>query len=126
MKAFVELFEALDRTTKTNAKVSALVEYFRETEPADAAWAVYFLTGQRLKRLVGTRELREWTAEFAGLPLWLVEDSYQHVGDLAETMALLAPEPETTPDELPSLGRLVESKIRPTGPPRRSGRCRGW
>ena len=113
MKAFVELFEALDRTTKTNAKVAALVEYFRETEPADAAWAVYFLTGQRLKRLVGTRELREWTAEFAGLPLWLVEDSYQHVGDLAETMALLAPEPETALDELPSLGRLIETQIRP-------------
>ena len=70
MKRFVRLFEALDRTTGTNAKVSAMVEYFREAEPEDAAWAVYFLTGQRLKRLVGTRELREWTGEFSGLPSW--------------------------------------------------------
>ncbi len=113
VKRFVELFEALDRTTKTNAKVSALVEYFRGSEPNDAAWAVYFLNGQRLKRLVGTRELREWTAEFAGLPLWLVEDSYEQVGDLAETMALLVPEPGTPPDDLPPLHRMVEEEIRP-------------
>jgi len=113
MKAFAELFEALDRTTRTNAKVAAMKDYFRQADAEDAAWAVYFLTGQRLKRLVGTRELREWTAEFAGLPLWLVEDSYEHVGDLAETMALLAPEPETTAAELPALHRLVEDHVRP-------------
>ena len=115
MKRFVELFEALDRTTKTNAKVSALVDYFRAADPRDAAWAVYFLTGQRLKRLVGTRELREWTAEFSGLPLWLVEDSYEHVGDLAETMALLAPEPDTEAADLPPLHALVETRVRPLG-----------
>ncbi|MAS05770.1 MAG: ATP-dependent DNA ligase [Xanthomonadales bacterium] len=113
MKRFVRLFEALDRTTGTNAKVSAMVEYFREAEPEDAAWAVYFLTGQRLKRLVGTRELREWTGEFSGLPSWLVEDSYEHVGDLAETMALLAPEPDIAPAELPALHHMVEKCIRP-------------
>src|SRR6056297_1974142 len=112
MKRFVELFEALDRTTKTNAKVAALVEYFREAEPKDAAWAVYFLTGQRLKRLVGTRQLREWTSEFSGLPPWIVEDSYEHVGDLAETMALLAPEPDARPGDLPALHTMVEEYIR--------------
>lgn len=115
MRRFVELFEALDRTMKTNAKVSALVDYFREAEPKDAAWAVYFLTGQRLKRLVGTRQLREWTSEFSGLPPWLVEDSYEHVGDLAETMALLAPEPDTRPGDLPALHTIVEEYIRPLG-----------
>ena len=115
MKRFVELFEALDRTTKTNAKVSALVAYFRDAEPEDAAWAVYFLTGQRLKRLVGTRELRAWTGEFSGLPAWLVEDSYEHVGDLAETMALLVPEPGTPLDDLPALHDMVENHIRPLG-----------
>ncbi len=115
MQRFVALFESLDRTTKTNAKLEALVAYFRAAEPADAAWAVYFLTGQRLKRLVGTRELREWTAEFSGLPPWLVEDSYEHVGDLAETMALLAPEPGPATDTfaLPPLHELVEARIRP-------------
>jgi len=113
MKAFAELFEALDRTTRTNAKIAAMKDYFGQADPKDAAWAVYFLTGQRLKRLVGTRELREWTAEFAGLPLWLVEDSYEHVGDLAETMALLAPEPDAALADLPPLHRMVEQFVRP-------------
>mgnify|MGYP006285307865 CR=1 FL=1 len=114
MKRFAELFEALDRTTGTNAKLEALADYFRDAEPADAAWAVYFLTGRRLKRLVGTRELRQWTAEHSGLPLWLVEESYEHVGDLAETMALLAPEAgDGDGSAPPPLHRLVEEVIRP-------------
>jgi len=33
--------------------------------------------------------LREWCSELSGIPLWLVEDSYYVVGDLAETLALL-------------------------------------
>ena len=39
--------------------------------------------------------LREWAAEFAELPLWLVEESYAHVGDLAETLALILPDQPT-------------------------------
>lgn len=115
MKRFVDLFTALDSTTATNAKVAALTAYFEAADPRDAAWAVYFLTGQRLKRLVNTRELREWTAEKAGLPLWLVEESYEHVGDLAETMTLLTPEPASSDAELPPLHALVEQVIRPLG-----------
>ncbi|MDX1625502.1 MAG: ATP-dependent DNA ligase [Wenzhouxiangellaceae bacterium] len=112
MKRFVALFEALDRTTSTNRKIEALAGYFREVPPVDGAWAVWFLTGQRLKRLVGSRELRAWTAQASGLPDWLVESSYQHVGDLAETMTLLAPEPGHEAD-LPPLHELVEQRIRP-------------
>ncbi len=115
MKRFVELFTALDGTTRTNAKVVALRTYFEEAEPDDAAWAVYFLTGQRLKRLVKTRELREWTAEHSGTPLWLVEESYEHVGDLAETMTLLTPEPAPSNALLPPLARLIEQVVRPLG-----------
>ncbi|MBY6203693.1 ATP-dependent DNA ligase [Halomonas denitrificans] len=115
MKRFVELYTALDGTTATNAKVAALKAYFQDAAPRDAAWAVYFLTGQRLKRLVNTRELREWTAERAGLPLWLVEESYEHVGDLAETMTLLTPEPDAGRADLPPLHVVVEEVIRPLG-----------
>jgi len=112
VRPFARLFERLDATTRTNAKLEALCDYFRTAPPEDAAWAVYFLTGRRLKRLVGTRELRAWTAEFTGLPTWLVEESYAHVGDLAETMALLTRDPEQTP-VVPPLHRLVEHVIRP-------------
>ena len=52
MRAFAALYEALDATTGTNAKVQAMATYFRAAAPADAAWALYFLTGRRLKRFI--------------------------------------------------------------------------
>ena len=89
MKRFAELYDAIDHTTSTNAKVAALVRYFAEAPPADAAWALYFLTGRRLKRHLPTRLMHEWTRELTGLPDWLVEESYSAVGDFAEAIALL-------------------------------------
>ena len=71
MRAFAELYPALDATTKTNAKVEALRRYFAAAEPADAAWAVYFLIGRRPRQVVPTRRLRAWAAEEAGIPEWL-------------------------------------------------------
>ena len=55
-------------------------------------------SGRRPKRAVTTTRLREWAAERAGLPLWLFEESYGVVGDLAETIALVLPPPTTTHD----------------------------
>ena len=52
MKRFASLFAAIDQTTSTNAKVEAMVAYFATAPAGDAAWAVFFLTGRRLKRLV--------------------------------------------------------------------------
>jgi len=89
MRRFARLYAELDATTKTNAKVDAMAAYFAEAPPADAAWALFFLTGGRLKRLIGSRTLRAWAQELAGLPDWLVDDSYAAVGDTAETVALL-------------------------------------
>lgn len=89
MQAFADLYAELDATTRTQAKLDAMVRYFDGADPADGAWAVYMLTGRRMKRLVGPRKLREWLSEASGLPDWLVEETYQHVGDLAETISLL-------------------------------------
>jgi len=114
VKDFAALFDRLDRTTGTNAKLAALADYFRQASPDNAAWAVYFLTGRRLKRLVNTRELREWTAEASGLALWLIEESYEHVGDLAETMHLLLPPAHHGP-AVERLAELIEATIKPLG-----------
>jgi len=89
MRRFAELFESLDTTTSTLAKIDAMSGYFRSAPAADAAWAVYVLMGRRLKRSVGPALLRRWLLEEAGLPTWLVEETYGSVGDLAETIALL-------------------------------------
>lgn len=99
MKAFAQLYANLDETTSTNAKRQFLEDYFRQAQPADAAWAVYFLSGGRPRQLVPTKVLRELAIKLANVPEWLFEESYQAVGDLAETFSLLLPEAEQTSDE---------------------------
>ena len=89
MDLFTQLFIALDQTNKTVAKSQLLSEHFEEASPADAAWAIYFLMGERLKRLVKTTDLKEWACRVSDLPDWLFAECYDHVGDLAETLALL-------------------------------------
>ena len=111
MKRFARLFAELDGTTKTNAKVDAMVEYVSAANPADAAWAVHFLSGYRPKRLIPVRRLAGWAMEAADVPDWLFEECYHAVGDLAETIALLLPEPSSTSD-LP-LHRWVEERLLP-------------
>ena len=93
MRAFAALYAALDATTATRGKLAALREYFSSAEDADAAWALYFLAGARPRQVVPTRVLRELAREASGVPEWLFEESYQAVGDLAETIAHLLPEP---------------------------------
>lgn len=99
MKAFAELYAQLDATTSSNAKLQAMQAYFSEAEPDDAAWAVYFLAGGKPRQLVPTRLLRDLATRQAHLPDWLFEESYQAVGDLAETIALLLPEAGTGNDQ---------------------------
>ncbi|HKP48980.1 MAG TPA: ATP-dependent DNA ligase [Gemmatimonadales bacterium] len=111
MRAFAKLFSAIDETNATSEKVTALVEYFRTAPPQDAAWAVHFLSGRRPKRLVGSRKLAAWASSEAGLPSWLFEESYQTVGDLAETITLILPDTGAS-SELP-LSHWVEQRLLP-------------
>ncbi|WP_122569849.1 ATP-dependent DNA ligase [Pseudomonas viridiflava] len=111
MKAFAELYTRLDATTSSNAKLAAMREYFEQAEPQDAAWAVYFLSGGRPRQLVPTRILREQAMTLGNLSEWLFEESYQAVGDLAETLSLLLPQAEHSNDE--GLALWMEEKLLP-------------
>ena len=93
MNRFAKLFTSLDQTTRTNIKIAALAEYFGSAPPADAAWAIYFLSGQKLRRLIPVKLLRKWSAETANIESWLFDECYEIVGDLAEVMALILPAP---------------------------------
>ena len=95
MRRFARLFAALDATTKTAAKTAALAAYFRDAPEEDRLWTIALLSGRRPKRAVTATELREWAAEAAAIPLWLFEEAYPVVGDLAETIALVLPPPGT-------------------------------
>jgi DNA ligase 1 len=98
MKRFAALFAALDATTKTGAKTAALTDYFRTAPAQDRVWTIALLSGRRPKRAVNATELRIWAADAAGIPLWLFEDAYPIVGDLAETIALVLPPPTQSSD----------------------------
>jgi DNA ligase-1 len=91
MKRFAALYRELDASTATRDKQAALQRYFGEAPAADAAWAVYFLAGGKPRQTVPTRTLRGLAQQAAGVPEWLFEESYQTVGDLAETVSLLLP-----------------------------------
>ncbi|MGB3243846.1 MAG: ATP-dependent DNA ligase [Sulfitobacter sp.] len=91
MKRFAQLFNAIDQSTKTTVKVAALADYFMEASEEDKLWTVALFSGRRPKRAVTTTRLREWAAEASNTPLWLFEESYAIVGDLAETIALVLP-----------------------------------
>ncbi|TKS53401.1 ATP-dependent DNA ligase [Luteimonas yindakuii] len=116
MKRFAALYTELDRSTATLDKRAALVAYFRDAPPRDAAWALHLLSGGKVagpkRRIAGTRELREWIVAESGLPDWLVDASYDQVGDLAETLALLVDEPAEPGDDI-GLADWIEHRLLP-------------
>ncbi len=85
MKAFANLYHTLDE--------SALRAYFSTASPEDAAWAVYLLSGHKLRRVVTIHQLILWAVEAAEIPDWLFEESLQAVGDRVETLTLILPDP---------------------------------
>ncbi|HTM54356.1 MAG TPA: ATP-dependent DNA ligase [Pirellulales bacterium] len=113
MRRFTQLFAELDATTRTSEKVRALEAYFQAADPADAAWGLFFLMGRKLKRAVTTRLLREWAAQEARIPLWLLEECYDAVGDLSEALALVLP--ERGPGTEMSLSQLASERVAPLG-----------
>ncbi len=119
MKAFAQLYAELDETTKTSEKVDALGRYFASAPPTDAAWALFFLSGRKIKQVISTPKLRAWALEATGLPDWLFGEAYDAVGDFAETVALLLPddrEPRTENRELvegEALAYWVERRLLP-------------
>lgn len=113
MKDFAQLFHAIDQSTKTIAKTNALAEYFSTAQEEDKLWTIALFSGRRPKRAVTTTRLREWAAEMADIPLWLFEEAYPVVGDLAETIALVLPEVETSSER--SLSDWINN-LRAVGP----------
>lgn len=111
MRAFARLYTALDETTKTGEKVEALAHYFKSVPPEDAVWAIHFLIGRRIKRLIESRKLVEWSIAEAGIPEWMFGDCYSAAGDMAETIALLLPDALNTAEQ--PLHYWVEERLLP-------------
>lgn len=121
MKRLTQLIRDIEATTKSSQKQAALQSYFTTASPADAAWVLNFLMGNRIKRLISGSRLSDWAAERAGLPAWLMEESYRHVGDLAECIALVLPPPSAMRDW--AISEVIKDRLIPlSGAPEREQR----
>ncbi len=92
VKPFAELLDRLLYTPQRNAKVALLVDYFRRVPDPDRGWGLSALTGNLSFAHAKPALIRELVASRTD-PI-LLGWSYDFVGDLAETAALLWPEPE--------------------------------
>lgn len=92
MKKFALLIRLLATGSKVNVKIKALEDYFNSAPEADRIWVIAIFSGRRPKRAMSTAMLREACIQITGTPVWLFEECYHTVGDLAETIALLLPE----------------------------------
>ncbi|MFD2563865.1 ATP-dependent DNA ligase [Aquimarina rubra] len=109
MKLFADLIKTLDSTNKTNVKVEALTSYFKQAPEKEKVWTIAILSHRRPPRPVNTTLLRTWASELANIPLWLFEESYHIVGDLAETIALVIPASKQSSEK--TLTQFLEEMI---------------
>ncbi len=109
MKKFAQLIKTLDSTNKTSLKVAALTAYFEQAQDKDKVWTIAILSHRRPPRPVNTTLLRQWASELSNIPLWLFEESYHIVGDLAETIALVIPSASIQTDK--SLTQFLEEML---------------
>src|ERR1700754_4993740 len=100
MKKFAQLLEVLALTPSRNRKIEALSQYFATTPDPDRGYALAILTGALSFKNVKPAVLREVDPYLFGL-------SYDYVGDLGETIALIWPH-HGSEEELPTLSTLIE------------------
>lgn len=110
MERLKKLFREVDETTSTNKKVESLVRYFTDAPAEDACWALHLISGNKVPTKVNRTFLQETFCEWKGIPFWLFKESYYHVGDLSETMALLRGPVENV-SEPPALGKFITEEL---------------
>jgi DNA ligase-1 len=89
MRAFAELLDRLSLTASRNAKLTLVRDYLRATPDPDRGWALAALTGELSLNAAKPAFIRK--AVEARMDAQLFAWSYDYVGDLAETVALVWP-----------------------------------
>ena len=108
MRRFAELLDRLSLTASRKAKLVLLSDYLRTTPDPDRGWALAALTGDLAFSAAKPAMIRK-AAEARVDPV-LFGWSYDYVGDLAETVALIWPsDPDHRPNREPSLGEVVDA-----------------
>jgi DNA ligase-1 len=119
MKSFAELLDRLVLTPSRNGKLKLMSDYFAATSDPDRGYALAALTGDLSIAAVKPAMLRMLVTE--RMDPVLFGYSYDYVGDLAETVSLVWPDPppQKKPNHAPTLGEVVaalQSASRSDGP----------
>ena len=106
MRAFSDLLDALLFSPRRTVKQAHLIRWIAETPDPDRGWGLAALTADLTFRSVKAGVVRDLAAEVTDPELFA--QSYDFVGDLAETVALLWPDPQTGRSaEPPALSQIV-------------------
>jgi DNA ligase 1 len=106
MRAFADLLDSLIYTRSRNAKLRLIGDYLRATPDPDRGWAMAALTGTLDLPAVKPALLRALIEARVDPVLYAM--SREFVGDSAETIALLWPEPVSLPEDA---GPLTVSQV---------------
>ena len=107
MNRFAALIDALVFMPSRNGKIRLMAEHFATAPDPERGWALAALTGALNFREAKPAAIRELAATRVDPQLLAL--SYDYVGDLAETVALIWPErPERANSLPPSLNEVVE------------------
>jgi DNA ligase-1 len=122
MRAFAELLDRLSLTASRNAKLTLVRDYLRTTPDPDRGWALAALTGDLSFAAAKPAFIRK--AVEGRMDPQLFWWSYDYVGDLAETVALVWPAKPGANRE-PELSEVVEA-LRTAGRGEVQGLIEGW
>jgi len=106
MRAFADLLDRLSLTASRNAKLTLVRDYLRATPDPDRGWALAALTGELSFNAAKPAFIRKAVEERMDPQLFWW--SYDYVGDLAETVALVWPSRPGANRE-PQLSEVVDA-----------------
>jgi DNA ligase-1 len=107
VRRFSRLLDRLAFTPSRNAKLVLMRDYFRETPDPERGWALAALTGALSFDVAKPAVIRK--AIEARMDPQLFALSYDYVGDLAETVALVWPANADNKSAEPSLSEVVDT-----------------
>src|SRR5215471_20141612 len=107
MNRFAELLDRLAYEPGRNAKLRLIADYLRSTPDPERGWALAALTGALTFKHAKGGMIRALIAERTDPALFAL--SYDYVGDLSETVALMWPTDERKHKAVPTLSEVVET-----------------
>lgn len=87
MQALVAVIHECLNLVKTSEKIECIASYLVQESKENIAYGLHVLMGKNFGRFCSGKLLRTWCAEISGYPLWLLEETYDYVGDSSETIA---------------------------------------